>query len=56
MHGSRCNMGNIFQVSHILQLLSGAFKTIAKYQKQGKYLLILHEARCDNYVIVKYLL
>ena len=26
---------------------------IAKYQKRGKYLPIMHEATCDNYFIVK---
>ena len=34
--------------SHILQL-----EIIAKYEKRGKYLPILHEATCDNYFIVK---
>ena len=29
---------------------------IAKYEKRGKYLPILHEAMCDNYFIVKSLL
>ena len=29
---------------------------IAKYEKRGKYLPILHEATCDNYLIVKCLL
>ena len=29
---------------------------IAKYEKEGKYLPILHEGTCDNYFIVKYLL
>ena len=29
---------------------------IAKYEKRGKYLQILHEATCDNYYIVKCLL
>ena len=29
---------------------------IAKYEKQGKYLPILHGATCDNYFIVKCLL
>ena len=46
-HGGECNMGNIFRVSHILQLIK------AKYEKRGKYLPILHEAACDNYFIVK---
>ena len=45
--GAECNMGNIFRVSHILQLIT------AKYEKRGKYLSILHEATCDNYFIVK---
>ena len=31
-------------------------KIIAKYQKQGKYLQILHEAAFDNYFIVEDLL
>ena len=26
---------------------------IAKYEKEGKYLPILHEATCNNYFIVK---
>ena len=46
-HGAECNMGNIFRVSHILQLIE------KKYEKRGKYLPILHEATCDNYFIVK---
>ena len=49
-------MGNRFQVSHILQLIdnnSKYKKVIAKYEKQGKYLPILHEAMCDNYFVVK---
>ena len=29
---------------------------IAKYEKEGKCLPILHEGTCDNYFIVKYLL
>ena len=29
---------------------------IAKHEKRGKYLPILHEATCDNYFIVKWLL
>ena len=32
-----------------------ASEITAKYEKQGKYLPILHEATCDNYSIVKYL-
>ena len=28
---------------------------MAKYEKRGKYLLILHETTCDNYFIVKWL-
>ena len=32
-------MGNIFRVSHFLQL------SIAKYEKRGKYFPILHEQR-----------
>ena len=30
-----------------------ASKIIAKYEKQVKYLPILHEATCDNYFIIK---
>ena len=33
-----------------------ASEIIAKYEKRGKYLPILHEATCDNYFIVKCLL
>ena len=33
-----------------------ASEIVAKYEKRGKYLSILHEATCDNYLIVKYLL
>ena len=33
-----------------------ASKIIAKYERQGKYLSILHEAMCNNYFIVKCLL
>ena len=32
------------------------YEITAKHEKQGKYLSILHEASCDNYFIVKYLL
>ena len=45
--GAECNMGNIFQLSHIL---------LPKFEKRGKYLPILLEATCDNYFIVKCLL
>ena len=31
-----------------------ASKIIAKYEKRGKYLPILHEATCDNYFSVKF--
>ena len=48
-HVAECNMGNIFRIFHILQL-------IAKYEKRGKYLPILYEVTCDNYFIVKCLL
>ena len=34
---------NLFQASEI----------IAKYEKRGKYLLVLQEAMCDNYFIIK---
>ena len=54
LHGAECNMGNIFRVSHILQLILQ--QIIAKYEKRGKYMLILHEATCDNYFVVKWLL
>ena len=40
----------------ILQLISGAFEIIAKYEKQGKYLALMHRVTCDNYFIVKCLL
>ena len=50
-HGAESNMGNIFWVSHILQLIWN--EITGKYEKQGKYLPILHEATCDNYFIVK---
>ena len=45
-------MGNIFRVSHILQLIA-TYEITAKYEKRGNYLPILHEAACDNYFIVK---
>ena len=32
------------------------FEIIAKNEKRGKYLSILHEATCDNYFIIKCLL
>ena len=48
-HGAECNMGNIFGVSHILQLT----EITAKDEKQEKYLPTLHEVTCDNYFIVK---
>ena len=51
LHGAECNMGNIFRVSHILQLILQ--QIVAKYEKRGKYMLILHEATCDSYFIVK---
>ena len=44
-HGAKCNMANIFLVSHILLI-------IAKYEKRGKYQPILHGKLCDNYIIV----
>ena len=44
--GTKCNTRNIFAVSYIWQIT-------AKYEKQGKYLPILHEETCDNYFIVK---
>ena len=47
-------MENILLISHIFQLIS--FKTseiIEKYEKQGKYLPMLHKAKCDNYFIRK---
>ena len=28
MHGARCNMGNIFQISYILQLISWTFRQV----------------------------
>ena len=40
----------------ILQLISGAFEIIMKYEKQGKYLALMHGVTCDNYFIVKYLM
>ena len=40
-------MGNIFRVSHILQI-------IARYAKWGKY--FPHETTCHKYFILKYLL
>ena len=55
--GAECNIGNIFRVSHILQFTSKIIiKIIAKYEKRGKYLPILHEVTCYNYFIVKCLL
>ena len=47
--GTECNTRNIFAVSYIWQIT-------AKYEKQGKYLPILHEETCDNYFIVKWIL
>ena len=46
-HGAECNMGNIFNSQ--MQFIS----KIAKCEKRGKYLPILHEATCDNYFIFK---
>ena len=46
--GAECNMGNIFQVSHILQLSKIWEKKTTKYEKREKYLPILQEATCDN--------
>ena len=46
-HGAECNMGNIFRVSQILQLI-----LIAKHEKQGNYFSILHETTYDNYITV----
>ena len=43
--GGDCNMVNIFRVSDII-----------KYEKRGKYLPIMPEAKYDNYFIVKCLL
>ena len=50
-YSAKCNMANIFRVSHILQLICNLI--IARYEKLGKYLPTLHEATCDNYFIVK---
>ena len=44
-------MANIFRVSYILQL-----ERIAKYEKRGNYLPILHEVMCDDYFIITFLL
>ena len=44
-HDAECNMGNIFRISQLV-----------KYEKRGKYMVILHEAACNDYFIVKYLL
>ena len=50
-------MGNFLRVSHILQLISRGFSlAIAKYEKRGKHLPILHKSTCDYYFIVKCLL
>ena len=54
-HRAECDVGNVFQVSHISQLISRAFRQ-TKYEKQGKCLSVLHDATCDNYFIVKFLL
>ena len=50
-HSAKCNMANIFRFSHVLQLICNLI--IARYEKRGKYLPILHETTCDNYFIVK---
>ena len=50
-HGAECNMGNIFRVSHILQLIS-KLEIIAKYEKREKDLPILLEVTCDNYLLL----
>ena len=51
-NGAECRMANIFRVSHIVQLISRAFEIIAKNEKRGKYMPILHDKPCDNYFIV----
>ena len=52
--GAECNMEYIFRMSYILQLISLEMsEIIAKYEKQGKYLPILHKTKCDNYFIAK---
>ena len=51
-HGIECNMTNIFQFSHILQLYNKIWKIIAKYEKQGKFYPILHDKMCDSYFVV----
>ena len=38
------------------EFLTFCNEIIAKYEKRGKCLTTLHEATCDNYFIVKYLL
>ena len=41
-------MGYIFRFSHC-----ATYGKIAKYEKPGKYLLMLYEATCDNYFLNK---
>ena len=51
-----CNIDNISRVSHIFQLFDEHSEIIAKYAKRGKYSPTFHEATCDNYLIVNFLL
>ena len=57
-HGAECNMGNIFRVAIFCNLFYETLGEwiIAKYEKQGKYLPILHEATCDkNFLCVRFM-
>ena len=48
-------MWEVFSEFHMLQLIIRAIRQeiIAKYEKRGKYMPILHKATCDNYFSVK---
>ena len=46
MHGAECDIGNIFRVFQIMQLI----EIKAKCEKQGKYLPLMHGSMGNNFI------
>lgn len=46
MHGAECDIGNIFRVFQIMQLIE--IKT--KCEEQGNYLPLMHGSMGDNFI------
>lgn len=46
MHGAECDIGNIFRVFQIMQLI----EIKAKCEEQGKYLPLMHGSMGDNFI------